>query len=218
MLRQQRQPDGARIDAAGHQAGDENQVAEGLTHLLALEGHHAGVSEDAGKGVAGEGRGVSGGELVVRKDQVAPAAVHRDRGQEVLEGDDGALHVPAGAASADRRVPCGLAGSRGAPEQRIERIALARSIGVSPALGAEGEHGRPVERALLAELPGRQNHGTVEVEVVVGIRARHAVCGPVVGECLHRIGDVADHIGDGHVLVGRDHAQRFHVVAEQFDL
>ena len=65
--------------------------------------------------------------LVVREDEVEPAAVDLERRPEQLLGHHGALDVPAGAPAAPRRVPPRvLAGLVRLPEREVARILLAR--------------------------------------------------------------------------------------------
>src|SRR5690606_18524955 len=94
------------------------------------------VDVRAGADLAGEGHEVRAGHLVVREGEVAPPALDVEGGAEPVPGDHGALDVPAGAPAAERpTVPRGLALALGAPQQRVERVALAGALGVSPAFG-----------------------------------------------------------------------------------
>ena len=91
---------------------------------------------------------------MVREDQVAAAALHveaaRRGGRRAM-----AVHSmcqpgrPAG--SRGRRVPRRLARPRGLPQQAVERVLLARPLGVAAALGEQREHGLVVEVADTAE-------------------------------------------------------------------
>ncbi len=147
---------------------------------------------------------------MVREDQVGAAAGHVVAGAQVVEGDRGALDVPAGAAPAQRGVPGGLPRPLGAPQQPVERVALAGPLGVAAALGEQGGHLRLVVAGHLAELGGV---GHAEVDVAV----------EVVGDALGaQLGDQvrhpADDLGDADVFARRQDAQRLHVAAEQLDL
>ena len=75
--------------------------------------------------------GVAGAHLVVGEDQVAAAALHLEGAAEVLARDRGALDVPAGATGAERAGPRRLALALAAPHDAVERVALARAVGVA---------------------------------------------------------------------------------------
>ena len=84
---------------------------------------------------------MAGAHLVVREDQVGAAALDVEGDAEVLQRDGGALDVPARAARAERAaVPRRLALALGPPQQRVERVALARPVGVAAALGEDLQH------------------------------------------------------------------------------
>src|SRR5665647_2740679 len=63
--------------------------------------------------------------LVVREDEVAPAAVHVEAGPEVAQAHGRALDVPAGTAPAPRALPGRLARLGGLPDGEVERVGLA---------------------------------------------------------------------------------------------
>ena len=233
VLGEQGEPDGPRVDSGGSEPGDEHQIAEGLAHLLALVGDHSRVAVHPGERMPGERRSVPGAHVVVREDQVAAAALHREVRAEFLERDHGAFDVPAGPSRADRRRPGRFAGPRGAPEQRVERVSFARALGVSPTLRRQGEHLGPGQVALLAEGPRCQAFRRRDVEVDVrtggsdraepggvdnGIAGGYRVGDPGIPELRHGRRDLVDHFGDGDVVVRRDDRQRLHVGAEEFDL
>ena len=99
------------------------------------------------------------------KTQVGAAALDVERDAEAVQRDGGALDVPAGPARAERpRRPTGLALAARPPQQRVERVALARPVGVSPALGEDAPSARVVEAGDRAERVGRLRD--VEVEVL----------------------------------------------------
>ena len=86
---------------------------------------------------------------------------------------------------------------------------------VAAALCEELEHGRAVEVAHLAKVPGRGGRGrsTVEVDVVID-----AVGAAALEEAAHGIRNLPDHLGRRDVVVGRDDAEALHVATEQFGL
>jgi hypothetical protein len=104
---------------------------------------------------------------VVREDEVAAAGLHVELRTEPVERDGGALDVPAGSATAEGRLPGGLARALEAPDERVQRVALAPPVGVSPALGEDGAGllGREVRQR-----QERRVRGLLEVEVgVLGV-------------------------------------------------
>ena len=106
------------------------------------------------------------------------------------------------------RLPGRLALTRRLPEQAVERVLLARPVGVSPALAEHREHRVVVEPRDLAEA-GIGVH--VEVQVVVDRVDR-------VAEALDEIHDEVDRLHGADVVARREHAQRLHVLAEQLGL
>src|SRR5699024_3614893 len=143
----------------------EHQVAERLRHLLAVVGHHAGVGIGAGELTAGPSHlHLPGTHLVVREDEVAAAALHVEAEAEVLLGDGGTLHVPAGSAGPDRAGPAGLAGTPAAPVHAVEGVLLPRTVGVPAAFAEEATHGQLVEAGDAPE-PLVGAHPEVEVGV-----------------------------------------------------
>ncbi len=209
MVGEEREPDGDGVHAVPAQLGDEDEVALGLGHLLAVQADHAGVHIRLGEGVfAGQRLGVGGAHLVVREGEVGAAALHVEAHAEVVEGDGHALDVPAGAALAERgAVPAGLALAGGHPQHRVERVLLAGALGVAAALGGEQPHGLGVEPGDPAEVRVGL-HGEVDVAVEL-------VGGADVAQPLDE-GDDAGYGFDGaDVVLGREHAQRGHVLTEQ---
>ena len=223
VVREDRRADGHRLDAPRPQAGDEFEVAEGLGHLLAVQGHHAGVRVGVRERQAVDGGGVRGGELVVREPQVGAAALHRERRRQVGPGDHGALDVPAGPAGAERpTVPGRLALAVHAPQQRVQRVALAGAVGIASPLREHRGHLVQAHRGDLSEAPVGRGLGRadVEVDVPVGlaVAARHAV-GPARRQ--HRLDGVhhqAHRLGRADVVVRGEHLEGGHVRTEQVGL
>ena len=73
---------------------------------------------------AGERLTLSDLVLVVREDEVLPAAVDVDTLTEVAQGHRGALDVPAGASASPRALPRRLAGLGGLPEREVHGVLL----------------------------------------------------------------------------------------------
>src|SRR5690606_32156319 len=109
VVREQREADGARVDAFRDELRDENEVSAAFTHLFAFVGDHASVRVGVGPFAVVERCGVRCAHLVVREHEVEPAAVHGDGRGKVMPTNDRALNVPAWPATAYRRVPRGFA-------------------------------------------------------------------------------------------------------------
>src|SRR5699024_3458394 len=133
------------------------------------------------------------------------------RDREVFAGDDGTLHVPAGAAGAESSaVPGGFTFSLPAPEQRVEGVAFAGGLRIPASLGEEPHLGVVVVVADAAE-PGICGEIGVEVgpDPVRRVGLEHL--GHTSGDELHAL-----HYAD--VVGGRQHAERLHIGAEQVGL
>ncbi len=129
--------------------------------------------------------------------------------------------MPPWAPRPHRGLPTRLPGALRPPEQRIERAPLARTLGVSPALGAQPEHRLAVVRRDVAEPPLRVplGGGRIEVDVVAGsVCGGHRVGESAVEQLAHRGGDLIDLLGHRDVVLGRQHAHAMHVGAEETDL
>src|SRR3546814_12785587 len=112
-----------------------------LRHLLAVVGHHPGVGIGPREPRAGDrDLHLAGAHLVVREDQVAAAALYVESRAEVLECDRGALDVPTRTPLAERAVPRGLALALTAPQDAVERVVLALTLGTSPTGGQDPDH------------------------------------------------------------------------------
>src|SRR5690606_181115 len=90
---------------------------------------------------------------------------------EVLQGDRGALDVPARTTGTVRRGPRRLTRTLRAPQQRVERVLLAGALGVSPTLTEQLEHLLAAQPRLGTELVVDGDRG---VQVIVDLvdRAR----------------------------------------------
>ena len=72
---------------------------------------------------------------MVGEHQVRATALDVKASPSSVERDRGALDVPAGPARPERRRPGWLARTRRLPEQAVERVLLARAVGVAAAVG-----------------------------------------------------------------------------------
>ena len=97
--------------------------------------------------------------LVVREDQVHPAAVDVEGRAQVLGGHGRAFQVPAGPPGSPRRLPVRLAGLGRLPQREVPRVALGRVVGV---LG---------RAHLVQPLPGQRAVGGVGAHVEVHVAA-----------------------------------------------
>src|SRR5215469_9061252 len=143
--RDDRQPQGHRVVAGFEQPGHEHQVAAGFGHLLPVEPDHARV-----RVLARERRlpvtiqrypRMRRAHLVVREDKVTPARLHIERRAEVVRRDRGAFDVPAGPALAELRWPARLPRPATQPDERIDRVLLARPGRIATVLGTQPDHG-----------------------------------------------------------------------------
>ena len=116
----------------------EDQVALGLRHLLPVEPDHAGVQRTPGRtprpSPPGPRRRTSRG--AGRSGRVPPPCTS-NVGAEQVQGQRGALDVPAGPPAPERRLPAGLARSLLPPDQTVQRMLLARAVGVAAPLGEQ---------------------------------------------------------------------------------
>ena len=115
-----------------------------------------------------------------------------------------------GRPGAERCLPGGLARTLGAPEHGVERIALARPVGVAAAFGEEREH-------LLAGEPGDRTEVRRRLDREVDVAVEQV--GVAVGQQLldHR-DDQRDRLDGADVGLRREHPQRGHVLAEALGL
>ena len=198
---QRQAQDGGVVDP--QQLGDGQRVAQGLAHLLALDGDPGVVDPVAGEAPAGAvGLGLL--VLVVGEAQVDATAVDVERLPQVPPGHGRALQVPAGPAPAPGGVPGGvgrLGGFGGLPQGEVARVALV-GLDVVIELGLVLGGGQ-VLQALVGEgaVAGQGAHVVVDVAGLADV----GVAG--VQQAL----DQADHLGDvagGAWLVGGGgHAQ-----------
>ncbi|SIJ33180.1 Uncharacterised protein [Mycobacteroides abscessus subsp. abscessus] len=214
MVGQEHRADDHGVDALGEQLGDEDEVALRLAHLLALVADHARVHVGLRERTVEPCRTVRGPHLVVGEDEVAAPALDVDGQSGLLLGDDRALDVPAGSARSEAApVPGRFAVTRGPPQQRVERVLLARGLRISAAFGRQPQHRRLVVVADAAE--GRLDRGGDPVVDVAGLeRVRRSG----LDERRDRLGDLRDRFDDADIVLRRDDAQRLHVVAEELDL
>jgi len=196
-----------RVDRLQDVAQQE-EVVERLRHLLAVDLQHAAMHPVVREGLSRGRLGLGALVLVVREDEVGPAAVNVERQAEVFLRHARALDVPARAPLAPRRLPRGLAGLRGLPQREVERVVLA----VLDALGAQvavaGLHLVDVaarERAVARE----RAHAEVNVAVLGGVRV--AAVDEVLHERDHRVDLLRGLRAHGRVL----HVHRVHVLDER---
>ena len=101
--------------------------------------------------------------------------------------------------------------ARHAPQQRVERGALAGPVGVAAALAGVGQHRGLVVARLVAEPAGERG---VEVDVRV-LRVVDAVGRALREQLAHQLGDLPHRLDRADVVPRRQHPQRLHVLAEQ---
>ena len=153
-----------------------------LGHLLAGQAQHPVVHPDAREALAGRLR-LGALVLVVREDQVEPAAVDVEVLAQLGVSHRRALDVPARAPAPPGRVPGGvLARLRGLPEREVERrpLALAR---------LDARPRDQLLRPLAGELAVARIRRDAEVDVAVGRR--------IGGAALDQPLDQRDDLGHG---------------------
>ena len=171
-----------------------------------------------GEAVAG-GPGLRDLVLVVREDQVHPAAVDVEGGAEVLGGHGRAFQVPAGPPGSPRRLPVRLAGLGRLPQREVARVTLGRVVGVlgrahlvQPLAGqrAVGRVGAHVEVHVAAggvgvialDQPAHQHDHLRDVPGGPRLDVRRAAADRVVGPGERALVTLGDDPG-GDALAGR---------------
>ena len=149
--------------------------------------------------------------LVVREGEVRAAALDVVLVAEPVQGDGRALDVPAGAPLTEVGGPRRLALAGHAPQERVERVPLAPTVGVAAALREHLAHPCLVVARDVAEVPGG---GVVVVDVrelgVVGAVGRAAG-----QELAHQLADLVHGLDGPDEVARREDPQRGHVLAEQ---
>ena len=158
-----------------------------LEIFLPVLGQQAVVQPVRGERLAGVRLGLDELVLVVREDQVEPAAVDVEVAAEVLHAHGRALDVPAGPARPPGAVPRRLARLRALPQGEVAGMPLDRR-------GLDPRAGQQLFGVAVAELAVVGGLGHVEIDVA----------GRLVGKALvdQRLGD-RDDLGD--VLGGARH-------------
>ena len=133
---------GGQQVAADHVPGElgqdipqQEEIAQGLGHLLLVHGDEAVVHPVFGEVVAG-GLGLGQLVLMVGEDQVRAAAVDVESRAQVFAGHGRAFDVPAGPALAPGAVPGGFAGLGRLPQGEIQGVPL-HVVHVHPGAGAQ---------------------------------------------------------------------------------
>src|SRR4051812_22255495 len=121
---------------------------------------------------------------MVRKDEVRTAALEIKCRTQVVLRDRRALDMPTGASTAKSGLPRRLPRSLGLPEQTVERVTLAWSVGVAAALAEDRKHRVAVKAGDIAK---RGVGMDVEVQVAVDL---------VGGACLLQVLDHVDYQRD----------------------
>ena len=141
MVREQRQPDSGRVPLFAEVA-DEDEIAEGLRHLRAVEADQADVEPQPDERLVGDRFGLGRLALVVREHEVPASAVDVDRFAQLAQNQGRALDVPAGPARPPPRLPRRLVRERRLPQHEVQGVSLVRILGMPAVLGGELEHPR----------------------------------------------------------------------------
>ena len=174
----------------------------------------------ATRGCRSEQRAWPALNLVVREDQVVAAAVDGDRRGRELPAMTAHSMCQPGRPRADRGVPRRFAGAFGPPQQRVQRVALARPFRIAAALGGQvrpsSSRSRPLAdpRTTAAARPRRCRSRCPARHPRSPGRGRRCPC----RAAPRRRGDRLDRLAHADVVRRRDDAQLFHVVAEQLGL
>jgi len=153
---------------------------------------------------------------VVREHQVVTAGLHVEGGAQVVGGDGRALHVPAGPAAAEPRVPGRLAGPFCPPDDDVERVLLARAVRIAAAFRGQLQHLRQRQvrqRARARQRTEARIGAPREVDVTVQLVQRAPV-----GQPLSEPLDDRDRLDRPDQLGRRDQPEGLHVAAEQLNL
>ena len=150
----------------------------------------------------GHGPRLGSAHLVVREDQIGSAALHIEARAKMMQGDGGALDVPARSAIAQRRGPARLTRTCEAPQQAVQRVPLPGPVGIPTAFGEDLEHAFLV---VVTDLPETGRARRVEVPVgVLGIL--HLIDQPCGQQLLDQFHHAWDGFNGPNVVVGRDDA------------
>ena len=114
----------------GQQIAHHDQVAERLAHLRPSVLDHGHVQPQADEGlVAGDRLGLGDLALVMREDEILPAAVDVDRFAQEVRAHHRAFDMPAGSPGPPRALPGRLSRRLRLPQHEVEGIALVRIVG-----------------------------------------------------------------------------------------
>ena len=134
---QHKQAQGHGADAIGQQGPDRGEIAQGFTHLFAVDIHHAVVEPVAGQGLAGGCFGLGDFIFVVRKNQVGSTQVNVDGFTQFLAHHGRAFDMPTGPSLPPGRSKTGLTRFGTFPEGKIKGMAFAVFfLLIEPAAGA----------------------------------------------------------------------------------
>jgi hypothetical protein len=98
------------------------------------------VASSAKRAPGGQPLGLDNVAFVVRKDEVAAAAMDIDVKVQMLNSYDRAFDVPTGPAEPPRPGPGRFAGRGGRPENKVERIPFVGIISMVATLDGDWEH------------------------------------------------------------------------------
>ena len=131
VVAEEGEPDGGRVPLLA-QVAHEDEVAERLRHLRAVQPDQADVEPEPHEGLARHRLGLGRLALVVREHEVPPPAVDVDRLAQLAQHEGRALDVPPRPARPPARLPRRLVGERRLPQHEVERVALVRVVRAGP--------------------------------------------------------------------------------------
>ena len=158
VVREQGQPDRHRVDAVGAQPRRRRPGCRATSTSSRRRARPCRRARSAGRtAVARSSTSACDAPISwCGKSRSVPPPCTSNAVAEQVQRDDGALDVPARPAGAERAaVPGRLARRAAAPQQRVERVALARPLGVAAALGGQrAASSSSVQVRLVAERRG----------------------------------------------------------------
>ena len=160
-------PDGLVAELVGDVA-DGEEIAEALAHLAVVDVDIAVVHPVMREGDAAAALALGDLVLVMREDEILPAAVDVDRLAEAAARHGGALNVPAGTPLSPRRRPARLAGLRALPQGEVHGVLLELA-------GGDARAGLELLERLVGELAVLLVHAGAEVDVAVPRRVGAAL-------------------------------------------
>ena len=182
------------------------EVAQGLGHLLAVDGDHPAVQPGIGVGLAGSRLALGDLVLVVREFQVVATAVDVEGLAQAAGGHHRALDVPARTTLAPGRSPTRLARLGGLPQHEVQRIFLGLAR-LDAGTDAQVLDAPPRQLAVAGEA----------IDPVVDVAIARGIGVALVDQGLDHGVHAVDMIGGARLLVGLANVQPRLVLVHRLD-